>query len=380
MKKLLVISAIAATSTSAFAFDYKINLEGRADLVNSDTKTTTTATPAVTTTEKWNNFSNGLIRLNMMGVVNESLSYRFRYRFLASAASPTTAREFTNTTNGIDYLFVDHKNEFFTTRFGKQNWAEAAGRESFMSGTDVFLTSAAFSNYKTGFGSDYRYGITAMFKFMDTNNFSVALSNPNSTFSDTNGLATGPEKTNTGLAMAAFYNGNFFEKLVQPVLAYSSSKQNGDKDITASATTQTKDVNYTMYSAGLRSEFSGIVVDADYKEFKKPNKNNDINVTSANKLQTTKSIFANVALNAGSFTPIFTYINDKYTTEETALATDANYKKTSFAFGTYWKPMADVNFRYHLMYTSAVTKYEGLVATNAKIDDKKIYFGFKADI
>jgi hypothetical protein len=367
MKKLMVISVLAASSTVASAFDYKINLEGRADFLNSTVKTTTAGATPVTTTEKFNNFSNGLIRLNMMGTVNENLSYRFRYRFLASAAAPSTSREFLNTTNGVDYLFVDHKNSIFTTRFGKQNWATAYGRESVVSGTDVFLVSQAATNYKSGFGSDYRYGLTAMFKFMETNTFDIALSNPNSTFTDTTGI----ERTNSGLAMGAFYGGNFLEKMVQPTLAYQVSKQNGDKD---HATAKTKDGNHTMWNAGVRSEVAGFVVDADYKTFKKENRNDT--GSTALVQEETKSIYANVAYAVGDFTPMVTYINDKFDSESNT----ADFKKTSFAVGTYWKPMSDVNFRYHLMLASAQTKADGSTSTVSKVDDTKVYFGFKADI
>ncbi|MDD4974449.1 MAG: hypothetical protein PHY93_08860 [Bacteriovorax sp.] len=385
MKKLLIVTALAATSTVASAFDYKFNVEGRADFVNANVKSTAQTT-GVETSEKYNNFSNNLIRLNMMGTVNENLSYRFRYRFAKEAANPvstntsgtsgaTTAREITNTTQ-VDYLYIDHKNSLFTTRFGKQNWnGFSYGREGIVSGTDVFLVSQAAANYKSAFGSDYRYGVTAMFKFMDTNTLDLAISNPNTTVTD----ITGTEVKNTGLAYGAFYTGSFMNKLVQPILAYQLAKQNSDADHTTPAS-RTQDVNYTMWNAGLRSEVAGAIIDADYKELKKPNRNTSATTTAANKEQKTKSIYANVAYAVGDFTPIATYINDKYTTEDNATAANANFKRNSFAVGTYWRPMSDVNFRYHLMVTNAVTKYEGTFATNTKVNDTKVYFGFKADI
>lgn len=372
MKKLLVISVLAATSTVASAFDYKINLEGRADFVNANVKTTTAG---VTTTEKYNNFSNGLIRFNMMGAINDNLSYRFRYRFLSAGANPSTS----NTTaasqtlrevnsQAVDYLYVDHKNAFFTTRFGKQNWVEAYGREEFVSGTDVFLVSQAATNFKTGFGSDYRYGVTAMFKVMDTNNISVAISNPNTTVTDT----TGTSRKNTNLAYGVHYNGTFLNKMIQPVLSYSIAGQDGDTD--AVAASRTKKGNNSIWAAGWRTEAAGIIFDADYKMFKKANRNDGTNTSAVQ--EKTKSIYANVAYTIGDFTPIATYINDKFDSETNT----ADYKKNSFAVGTYWKPMADVNFRYHLMFTSAQTKADGATSTVAKVDDKKIYFGIKADI
>jgi hypothetical protein len=378
MKKIIAASAVLASSV-AFAGDYKINLEGRADFVNANTKSTTPL--SVTTTEKWNNFSNQLVRLNMLANVNDNLSIRFRYRFAKGSAAPTTvygtvktdgsatqastSREETGTQ--LDYMYVDHKNSMFTTRFGKQNWGGMTyGREGIVSGSDVFLTSAAGTNYKTAFGSDYRFGVTAMFKFMDTNTLDIALSNPNSTFTDT----TGTTKTNSGLAYGIFYTGNFMNKLVQPVLAYQSAKQNGDTD----TGTKTKDGNHTMYNIGLRSEVAGFVIDADYKALKKDNRN-DTGTTSLVK-EETKSIYANLAYAVGDFTPIATYINDKFDSETNS----ADFKRNSFAVGTYWKPMADVNFRYHAMLTSATTKYDDAGATYKEIKDTKMYFGIKADI
>ena len=353
MRSIILMTGAVAISTTAFAFDYKFNLEGRADLVNSTVKTTSTG---VTTTEKFNNFSNGLVRLSMVGAVNESLTYRFRYRFLASAASPATARENTNTTNGIDYLYVDHKNTVFTTRFGKQNWATGYGRESVVSGTDVFLVSQAGINYKAGFGSDYRYGVTAMFKFFETNSLDIAVSNPNSTFTDTTGI----DRKNTGVAIGIFYGGNFLDKAIQPTLAYQTAMQNGDKD---HATAKTKDGHNTMWNVGLRSEVVGLVIDADYKKFSKANRNDIGSTTEVN--QDTKSIYANIAYAVGDFTPMVTYINDKFDSETNT----ADFKRHSFAIGTYWKPMSDVNFRYHLMLASAKSEKDGPTSTVSEVKD-----------
>lgn len=375
MRKLMVVTAVAAISTVASAFDYKINLEGRADFVNDNVKTTAQA--GTTTTEKYNNFSNNLIRLNILGSINENLTYRFRYRFASAGANPAstntttanqTLREVPSSNTQIDYLFVDHKNSLFTTRFGKQNWGGMHyGREGIVSGTDVFLVSQAATNFKSGFGSDYRYGVTAMFKFMETNTLDLAISNPNTTITD----STGAEIKNTGLALGAYYTGSFLSKMVQPILAYSVASQDGDLD---HATAKTKKGNHTMWNAGLRSEVAGFIVDADYKTFKKENRNG-VGSTSLVK-EETKSIYANVAYAVGDFTPIATYINDKFDSETNT----ADFKRNSFAVGTYWKPMADVNFRYHLLATNAVTKFSSTSSVNKEIKDTKIYFGFKADI
>lgn len=361
MKKLLVVSVLAATSTVASAFDYKINLEGRGDFINTNKKSTTAT--GVTTTTKENSFVSSLIRLNMMGVINDNLSYRLRYRL--NGAPTAIARDATS--DKLDYLYIDHKNSMFTTRFGKQNWAEAFGRESIVSGSDVFLTSLTASNFKSAVG-DYRYGATAMFKFLDTNSLNLAVSNPNAAVSD-----SAANTKNTALALGAYYTGSFANKMIQPLLAYTLAPQDADADHTT-ATSISKKGDFTLWNAGLRSEVAGFIIDADYKNFKKENRNSSTSTSFVK--EETKSIYANVSYVIGEFTPIATYVNDKFDSETNT----ADKKINSFAVGTYWKPMADVNFRYHAMFTSAQTKADGATSTVAKVDDKKIYFGFKADI
>lgn len=377
MKRVITIASLAALSTAASAFDYKINLEGRADFVNGNYETT--AANGTSKEEKYNNFSNSLIRFNMLGNINDNLSYRFRYRFISAAANPTTgnatsptAREISST--AVDYLYVDHKNEYFTTRFGKQNWIDAAGRESAASGTDVFLTSAAFNGYKatTSFGSDYRYGVSFIGKIAETNIVTLAISNPNQTLTDVSAAGT-TERKNTGLAMGAYYNGTFFEKAFQPTLGYTTSKQNGDADAAATAA-NSSDADYSIWNAGFRSEFAGFTVDADYKIFEKEDSIRDAGTNA----EETKSIYTMVSYNAGQFTPIAYYVNDKYTLDTVNSTSD--YKRNAWAVGTYWKPFTDVNFRYHLMYSNDKKEFEKVGATNKEIQDNRFWLGFKIDV
>jgi hypothetical protein len=391
MKRLMVLAAVAATSTVASAFDYKINLESRVDFVDGSQKTTSTATVPLTATEKFANFSNNVIRMNMVGAINENLSYRFRYRFLASSPNLVsgTTRE-TATTGAVDYIYVDHKNSMFTTRLGKQNWVEYAGRESFAAASDVFATSDAVTNFKAASGSDYRFGATAMFKFMETNTLNIAISNPNNTLTDTvaavNTSDANPARENSGIAYGAYYTGSFLNKMVQPVLAYTALEQDGDNDVLVD-TSKTKKVTNTMMAYGLRSEVAGAVIDADYKEFKQPARNSGTNTTAGNNEMSTKSMNISVAYPVGEFTPMVAYINDKYTRTNIASVASVDYKKDSFVIGAFWKPFADMNFRYHVLYTSAVTKYDRVATVgtdiknaNSKVDFSQITLGFKIDI
>jgi len=366
MKRILV-PAMAIATTTAFAGDFKFNLESRFDLVNA--KMTTTGV-----TEKYNNFANGVVRLNMVGSVNENLSYRFRIRFMKGAPAPivnsglgtaSSAREESGTQ--IDYLYVEHKMPWMSLRLGKQNWAEAMGRETFAAATDVFIGSQAFADYKAGAGSDYRAGLSAIFKPEGFGTFTLALSNPNTLLTDN----TGTTATNSAIAYGAFYNGSFMDKMIQPVVSYQVLPQEGDSDLAASS--RVKKGNFTSMAVGARSEMFGATLDLDYKTFKKANRNDGTNTSAVE--TTTKSIQANVSYDLGMFVPVVTYVNDKFKSETTT----ALYKKTSFAVGTYIKPFENTNFRYHVMYTSAKKEADGAGSTVATTKDNRFLVGFKAD-
>ncbi len=349
MKKMITLAAVAAISTSASAFDYKFNLEGRADFQSSTTKTTTGGT---TTEVKQNGFNSNLIRLNMMGNINDTLSYRMRYRF-NKEGTPTTRDD---STTALDYLYVDHKNSLFTTRFGKTNWAEAYGRESFISSTDLFLATAAYSAYNTNIGN-YRFGVSATMTFMETQKLTLAISNPNTAVTD-----AGTEQKNTSLAYAAHYSSVMFDKMFQPTLSYTLAAQDGDAQ---AATTK---ADYSMMAAGFRTEVANFIVDADWKQFKREKR------TTAGADDKTTSIFANLSYNINEFSPFVQYANDKFSDELTSNA--AEYKKNTYVAGVMFKPYTDVNFRYHLAYSMSKQKFD----LPSEVKDNRIIFGIKADI
>jgi hypothetical protein len=344
MKKMITLAAVAAISTSASAFDYKVGLEGRADFVQRTTKTEVGTT---TTKNKDSGFETGLIRLSLTGNINENLTYKLRYRFNRVDETETTKD---NSTTNLDHLYIDHKNSFFTTRFGKTNWAEAYGRESFISSTDLFITSAAYSAYNTNVGT-YRFGVSGTYTFLDTNKLTLAISNPNPNKTDTVG-----EQKNTSLAYAAHYSSVLMDKLIQPTLSYTMAKQDNAANGTNS-----------MMAAGFRSEVANLVVDADWKQFKRE----DQGVAGAD--EKTTSIFANVAYSIDQISPFVQYINDK-----AKAVAGGDYKKNSFAVGAMWKPFNETNFRYHLSYINSNKKFD--VASNGKVKENTIVFGIKADI
>lgn len=357
MKKMISVIALAAISTSASAFDYKINLEGRADFNNLTTTTTNRATGAESKATS-NGFLSSLVRLNMVGAINENLTYRMRYRL--NAEGTTQARD--AATTALDYLYIDHKNSMFTTRFGKMDWSEAFGRESFVPTTDTFVSSDAYAAYNTNIGR-YRFGVSAIATFMETQKLTLAISNPNSAITDTVGATN-----NKSLALAAHYSSVMFDKMFQPTLSYTYAPQDGDSN----AVTPTKTQAYTMMAAGWKTEAMGLGFEADWKQFNKKGRT----ATSAAADGKTTSMFANASYAINSFTPFIQYVNDKFKGE---VAT-GDYKKNSFAIGTMYKPFADTNFRYHVLYTNANKKFDNVASTSTKIKDNKITIGMKIDI
>lgn len=366
MKKLALASVVIAAASVANAGDYKINIEGRSDLTMNTNKTTAQA--GTTTTTKENTFKNNVVRLNALATVNESLSLRFRYRFTKNETNITRD----GSSDMLDYLYIDHKNSFFTTRFGKQSWSETFGRESFLAASDAFLTSAVKSNFNeteaNGGVGEYRFGATAKFSF-EAHNLGLFVSNPNK-----KNTATIGSTKNNSIAYGLTYSSSLMEKMIQPTASITLAPQDGDTE--AAAATKTKTGNNTLWAAGLRSEVVGAVVDVDYKTYTKANRNDGTNTTSALK-ETTKSMYLNIAYAVNEFTPFVSYINDKFTKEATA---SADYKKDQMAFGVMYKPFSDVNFRYHLAYTDSTQKFSDSGAASKEVKDTNILFGIKADI
>lgn len=362
MKKMISLTALSAISASASAYDYKINLEARADFNNITNKTTSSAN--VVTKEKSNGFLSSLVRLNLAGAINDQLTYRMRYRLNREgtpAASSTQTRD--ESTSALDYIYVDHKNSMFTTRFGKTKWAESYGREGFASSTDLFIRTAAYNAYNDSIGN-YRFGASAIFNFLETNKLTLAVSNPNKAFTDTTG-----EDKNNSLAYGIHYNSVLLNKAFQPTLSYTLATQDGDTQAAAPK------ADYTMLAAGFRTEaVENLVIDADWKQFEREKKTTTALAADGK----TSSIFATVAYNINEFSPFVHYINDKFKNELASL--NADYKKNSFAVGAMWKPFNDVNFRYHLLYTNSNQKFDSASATTQKITDNKITLGIKADI
>lgn len=378
MKKLLPV--LAVLSSTAMAADMKWNLEGRFDYGMSSTKHEY-ATTTNNFEDKRSEFYSNVLRLNSVFTINENLSGRFRYRFSTAQGDKNAVRSDNRdlTFQNLDFLYVDHKNQWFTTRIGKQNQVESLGREFFVSGTDypaTMLNPTSTSVGYTGLNTTvytlvkndadlYHVGVSAIYTGLQGHTFTVSAFNPqkSTTYSDT--AASADDGKNQKLGLGAYYNGTFMDGLVQPTLGYTQFGIAGNTGATTSPSATQK-----LMAAGLRSVVAGFTVDADWKQYKR--ENTVASATSAtNKEDKTNSIYANVAYTWDMLTPFVNYIHDKF--DATGTNFD-DFKRDAISAGLQIKPFKENNFRYHVAYTNDVKKVTlgSTTATAAANQETKI--------
>lgn len=381
----MLLPALAVLSSTAMAADMKFNLEGRFDYGMSKLKhefeTTTNNFE-----EKRNEFSSGVIRLNSVFTVNENLNGRFRYRFSAGGGAQNRDLSWSN----VDFVYLDHKNQWFTTRIGKHNQVESLGREFFMSGSDYPTTfySANSNTVTTGYttsnttvyrliSSDadlYRVGASAIYTGLQGHTFTLSAFNPtkSTTYSDVAGAGDDAKNTKTGLG--AYYNGSFMEGLLQPTLGYTQFGIAGNTDLST-----TPDATHKLMAVGIRSVVAGFTIDADWKQYKRENTAAAAATSTADK---TTSIWANVAYTWDNLTPFVNYINDKYDRTAANSTTVGDYKRNALSAGLMIKPFKESNFRYHVTYTNDVKKVELAAASTAekKLTANQFVAGVKFDL
>lgn len=388
----MLLPALAVLSSTAMAADMKFNLEGRFDYGMSKLKhefETTTNNYE----EKRNEFYSGVLRLNAVYSVNENLSGRFRYRF-STAQQDTKAPDASTTTKNrdlsfqnVDFLYVDHKNQWFTTRIGKHNQVESLGREYFMSGSDyptTFFNATNATGYTTSNSTVYRLvsadadiyhvGASAIYTGLQGHTFTLSAFNPSKSTTYSDAAAAGDDAKNTKMGLGAYYNGSYMEGLLQPTLGYTQFGIAGNTDGST-----TPDATHKLMAAGIRSVVAGFTIDADWKQYKRENTAAAAATTTADK---TTSIWANVAYTWDNLTPFVNYINDKYERDAANSTTAGDYKRNALSAGLMIKPFKESNFRYHVAYTNDVKKVELAAASTAekKLTANQFVAGIKFDL
>lgn len=361
MKKILFASVLL--STNLYALDVKFNVEGRLDFINQKQK----LTAANDTEQKVSDsaFKFNRVRINAVGNINEQLSYRIRYTLLAEDDNNRDS-----STDRLEMYYIDHKSSFFTARIGKQLNSELLGRESYNLGADAYINTRAYSLHHKDL-SIYKTGLSLMYTQLAGHTFTLNAHTPNKTATDTT-----YDKKNSELGYGAYYNGNFFDKKLQPHLAFTIDNQSYDG-------ANEKNVAIKTLAAGNRLLMGGFSLDTEYIIYTKPERSPLVPKDEV------KSIYTTLAYTIKEFTPFLIYINDKYDVEGankvvaagTTPTTGTDYSRNAYGVGVHYKPFADVNFRYHVVYTMDKVKYEEQTGTSvSKVSDNKIIVGIKADI
>ncbi len=370
----MLLPALAVLSSTAMAADFKWNVEGRFDYVMSTTKHDNTAKNYE---EKRGEFYSGVLRLNSVFNINESLSGRFRYRLSTAQGDKATVRSDNRDLSfqNVDFFYIDHKNQWFTTRIGKHNQSESLGREYFMSGTDYPVTTInptsatiAYTAMNTAVyrlvSNDadlYHVGASAIYTGLQGHTFTLSAFNPQkaTTYTDTAGTtATTGNAKNQKLGLGAYYNGSFMDGLVQPTLGYTQFGIAPETD----STTPSLSATQKLMAAGVRSSVAGFVIDADWKQYKRENTVSGA-TAATNKEDKTTSYWANVAYTWDNLTPFVNYLHDKFD----AVGTNFNdYKRDAYSAGLMIKPFKENNFRYHLAWTNDTQKFASGTETKTK--------------
>lgn len=341
--------------SNAYAFDYKINIESRIDLKHQKNVQESDVNAPIS--DKANFFEGSLVRINFMGNINEELSYRVRFRVNANGSS--SARD--KTASSLDHAYIDHKNRYFTTRLGKTFFSESFGRESMVTSTDLFIRTEAYQRYNRFLGT-YKIGASAIYSIASDQKIILSITNPNPEISDTSG-----DKNNTSLGYGLFYSANFFNNYFQPIISLQFAPQDADKEAN-----ETK-ADFHLIAAGFKSQISDdLSFEIDWKEMQKEKA-----TTTATKYDgKTRSLYSVTNYNINEFTPFVGYVYDKFNAD----LAEEKFNRHSYVVGAKWKPFADLNFRYHLYYTHAKTKFDERL-TGIKEEKEQVYaFGFKADI
>lgn len=357
MKLSLLFVSFMAFSTGSFAFDYNFTLESRLDFKNQSL--TETDNLGVEEKTASNSFEGSVVRLNLQGNVNEAITYRARYKLNVDSARSSRDK----TTGDLEMIYIDHKNKYFTTRFGKTKIGETLGRESMVSSSELFVKTQAGDLYDASIGN-YRFGVTAFYKFLDSHKLTVSLFNPNPDYSDK--IAA---RDNKSLAYGIYYSSKI-NSFIQPVLSYELAPQDGDLD----AGTPKKDADYSVIAAGFKSEITPtLAFEFDWKQLKRE----AMDTSAPDKDGKTTSLYSTLQYKIDSFVPFANYVNDKFKSEVSATS---NYKNNSYVVGTKWFPYNDVDLSYHVYYVNSKKEYDSNSSLVRSEKSQTIALGLRAEI
>lgn len=337
MKKLL-ITALAAITLSATANAGSISLDARGDFeVNQYNDA---AEAAATNPRDNHRFLLHTLRLDSVGNLNESTSYRLRFRFNNGALGSRNTRD--NLNSAIDFSYIQHRfMENFSVQLGKFG-TDIGGIEGMTAGPDLYLTSEAYSEQ-----SPLRYGtgIKGSYSIVDQE-FAIMTTNQQTDADENGGTAGGFNQDRE--AFGIVYKGNFMDKTLMPVLSYHEDNLQ-PTDTTGVAALAKKN---TYSGAGLKFDMSPFFVEADYL----------YNVFGSRSVddQDDKVTTAVATIGGRMMENFVLKAKYEYTEEETYTAgtTSGKDKINGYQLAFEYLPTGEKHFRYHVAYVQKDTKPE----------------------
>lgn len=267
-------------------------------------------------------------RVDFKGKINEELAYRLRWRF--DKDSEVTPNKTDGLTKQVDYAFISHKLEDnLALTLGKFG-SELGGFEGNTAAPDIYLQSQFYKSLATSY--IYVTGAKLAYNLGD-HELALLLINQSET------TTTEQSKSSYGFT----YKGAFMEKTLSALLSYLTDEKQS---------LQAPDLKKTVgiSSVGMKYDPKPYFVSFDYLIFDQKNQG------AANEKNATNSMVAEFGYDLDGIIPKIKYDMSENKVDNGTTTTKTKYD--GVALGVEYKPIAQENFRYHLMVTQLTTKPE----------------------
>jgi hypothetical protein len=370
MKKLLVIAAMTAAATTAFA---GVKLEVRSDYANTFNYDDALGNTGGGTSL----FTPAVARLYLSGNVGDAVidsGWNLR-AFTPFEDANGQIQHGMNVDSFVDYLTIAKSVDGWTFAAGKLNldvggWEHQQERHG-----DTYLVSLANGGFGGKASQGIRYGshgtvttpsnasgISAAYTVMDQK-FVAELSNQ--TNSQTANVTTGSYSIDKQNSYGISWMGEFANKMFQPTASYTIG----------AADTSTTGISQEFIAAGLRMTFiENLWFNVEYFANKAKYTGTGL------KDDKTTSAIVEARYKFGMWTPGLKFEsseNKAQDNENTApsATTTGSFKRTAAAIDVELVPKAEDNFRYHLAFQTVKDDY-GLAALK-DVTQNQIVIGFK---
>ncbi|MBC7712431.1 MAG: hypothetical protein H7177_03780 [Rhizobacter sp.] len=334
MKRLIVVAALVATSTSAMAVETVMGIKGRFDYINTKTDSNPgKASSGVLTTS--------FLRLVTDAKINDTTSAKLTLDF---QPNPNGTSD-NNVQNLVDEAYLTKSFAHgLTLMFGKQA-VMTGGRENDYSTRDLYLVSKFKSEIV-----DNITGVSAGYSMAGQNLFLQYLQQTD---------ARKTPLTDKKVIGAAYY-GEFMDKMIMPILSYhkQGTSRVGAYDDAG--------------SAGLRLTAAKVMLEADYLMLKQEKLSTTLGDAKLN------SVVAHLRYVHENFQPFAKFITEKGKKGyQGIVAGSTESKRTAWEVGVEYMPNKDEDMRYHVVYNNSESKNQttGATGAGAKVEEQKIIAG-----